>query len=64
MIFLEEHNRLSSRDSGDIENNMGTFYHWAECRTGGRCAVTNGATDNVRTAQRVSNFNRSLQLTR
>lgn len=28
VIFLEEHNRLSSRDSGDIENNMGTFYHW------------------------------------
>lgn len=28
VIFLEEHNRLSSRDSGDIENNMATFYHW------------------------------------
>lgn len=28
VIFLGIHNRLSLRDSGDIRNNMGRFYHW------------------------------------
>lgn len=67
VIFLLEDNRLSSRDSGNIGNNMGTFYHRRIYRTKGgeegtllRMALL---ITPVR-SRRVSNFNRSLQPTR
>lgn len=64
VILLGKRNRLSSRDSDDIGNNMGRFYLWGNVGRKEGTVVTNGVTDNARTARRISNFNRSLQPTR